>query len=104
MLPQAVNALAWVKALIVSSVPPVKPVAPVIIYWGTDDTTVPPIMGKLYRAQMCKAGGNVARVQLEGNQTHYTTPPVAEPLYAAWIEARFAGKPAQNGCSVGIDG
>ena len=96
--PQAVNALAWAKALVAASVPPVKPVAPVIIYFGSGDITVPPVMGELYRAQMCKIGGNVARLQLAGNQTHYTTPPVAEPLYTAWIEDRFAGKPAVNGC------
>ncbi len=97
--PQAQNALAWAKALVAGSVPPVKPIAPVIVYYGKDDTTVPPVMGELYQAQMCKIGGNVARVQLEGNQTHYTTPPVAEPLFTAWIEGRFAGKPAENGCS-----
>ncbi len=96
--PNAVNALAWSKALIAGSVAPVKPVAPVIIYWGVDDTTVPPVMGALYRTQMCKLGANVARQQLPGNQTHYTTPPVAEPLYTAWVEDRFAGKPAPNGC------
>jgi pimeloyl-ACP methyl ester carboxylesterase len=92
------NALAWAKALVAESVPPVKPIAPVIIYFGSDDTTVPPVMGQLYRAQMCKLGGNVARVQLPGKQTHYTTPPVAEPLYTAWVEERFAGKPAPSGC------
>jgi pimeloyl-ACP methyl ester carboxylesterase len=96
--PQAVNALAWAKALVAASVPPVKPVAPVIIYYGKDDITVPPIMGELYRAQMCKLGGNIARVQLEGNITHYTTPPASEPLYTVWVEDRFAGKPAANGC------
>jgi hypothetical protein len=92
------NALAWAKALIAASVPAVKPVAPVIIYFGSGDVTVPPVMGELYRAQMCKLGANVARVQLPGDQTHYTTPPVAEPLYAAWVEDRFAGKPAPAGC------
>jgi hypothetical protein len=96
--PHAQNALAWANALVAGSVPAVKPVAPVIVYFGSDDTTVPPVMGDLYRTQMCKLGANVARVQLAGNQTHYTTPPVAEPLYTTWIEDRFAGKPAPNGC------
>jgi pimeloyl-ACP methyl ester carboxylesterase len=96
--PKPDNALAWAKALVAASVLPVRPVAPVIIYWGSNDTTVPPVMGELYRAQMCKIGGNVARVRLAGNQTHYTTPPVSEPLYTTWVEDRFAGKPAENGC------
>jgi pimeloyl-ACP methyl ester carboxylesterase len=99
MNPQATNALAWSKAIIASSVPNVKPVAPIIIYWGTADVTVPPVMGELYRKQMCAMGANVARVQLPGSQTHYTTPPVAEPLYVPWVEDRFAGKPAQDGCA-----
>ena len=60
---------------------------------------MPPVMGELYRAQMCKLGGNVARVELAGEQTHYTTPPVAEPLYVPWVKDRFAGKPAPDGCA-----
>ena len=95
---QPKNSLAWAKAIYESGVKKVKPVAPVTIYWGTKDTAVPPLMGKLYQEQMCKLGGNVARIQLQGEQTHYTTPPVAEPLFAPWVEDRFAGKVAQNGC------
>jgi hypothetical protein len=95
------NSLAWAKAIYESGVKKVKPVAPVTIYWGTKDTAVPPFMGKLYQEQMCKLGANVARTQLQGEQTHYTTPPVAEPLFAPWVEDRFAGKQAPNGC-VGI--
>lgn len=93
------NALAWVKAYNQSSVPAVKPMAPVIIYWGTEDKTVPPVMGKLYFEQMCKLGGNMTRVQLPGKQSHFTTPGSAEPFYVKWIADRFAGIPAMNGCS-----
>lgn len=92
------NALAWVESNKKSSVPPVKPMAPVIIYWGTDDTTVPPLMGKLYYEQMCKLGGNITRVQLPGKQSHFTTPGSAEPFYVKWIADRFAGVEAENGC------
>lgn len=92
------NALAWVDANRRSSVPPVKPMAPVIIYWGTADQTVPPIMGKLYYDQMCKLGGNMTRVQLPGKQSHFTTPGSAEPFYVKWIADRFAGVEAVNGC------
>ena len=100
--PQPTNTLAWMQAIMAGSVAPVKPVAPVIIYWGTKDTTVPPVMGKLYQAQMCKLGGNVARVQLPGEQSHFTTPGSAKPLYEAWIAARIAGTAAEDGCA-GID-
>jgi pimeloyl-ACP methyl ester carboxylesterase len=96
--PAPKNAAAWMHALVQGSVVPVKPVAPVVIYWGTRDTVVPPVMGKLYQDQMCKLGGNVERVQLPGEQTHYTTPGSATPLFLPWVRDRFAGKPAMNGC------
>ena len=88
----------WVKALIDGSVPAAKPVAPVIIYWGTKDMVVPPMMGKLYQEQMCQMGGNVNRVQLPGDQSHFTTPGSSAPLYRTWIKERLEGKPALNNC------
>lgn len=94
-----VNASAWLKALVASSGPQTKPVAPVVIYWGTKDVVVPPVMGQMYREHVCKLGGNVARHQLEGAQTHFSTPGAAEPLFVRWIADRFAGKPAPNGCA-----
>lgn len=96
--PQPENALAWTKALIDSSVKPVAPIAPVIIYFGTADTVVPPVMGEIYQKEMCGLGGNVQRIQLEGAQNHFTTPPMSEPLYVPWVDDRFAGKPLDNGC------
>lgn len=95
---QASNSLEWVKAMVKGSVNPVKPVAPVVVYWGNKDTTNPPIMGKLYQEQMCQMGGNVNRVQLPGDQSHFTTPGASAPLYRAWIKERLAGKPASNNC------
>jgi pimeloyl-ACP methyl ester carboxylesterase len=92
------NALAWVEAYKKGGVPPIKPMSDVIIYWGTEDKTVPPMMGKLYYEQMCKLGGNITRVQLPGKQSHFTTPRSAEPFYVKWIADRFADIPATNGC------
>jgi pimeloyl-ACP methyl ester carboxylesterase len=97
--PQTTNSLAWVKAFVEGSVKPVKPVAPVIIYWGSKDVTVPPIMHELYQKQMCAMGANVARIQLPGEQSHFTTPGVSAPMYLAWIKDRLAGKPMANGCN-----
>ena len=96
--PDIKNAAAWFAAYKQGGVMPVKPMAPVIVYFGTDDTTLPPIMGKLYAEQMCQLGGNITRVQLPGNQTHFSTPGVAEPFYVKWVADRFAGKPVVNGC------
>ncbi|MEO8964369.1 MAG: alpha/beta fold hydrolase [Gammaproteobacteria bacterium] len=95
------HALTWIEDYKKGSVPSVKPMAPVIIYWGTEDTTVPPVMGKLYYEQMCKLNANITRVQLPGKQSHFTTPGSAEPFYVQWIADRFAGKSATNGCSTG---
>ena len=80
------------------SVKPVKPVAPVVIYWGTKDTAVPPIMHELYQKQMCAMGANVGRNQLPGEQTHFTTPGVSAPMYLEWVKDRVAGKPLANAC------
>ena len=55
-------------------------------------------MGKLYQDQMCALGGNVTRVKLAGEQTHYSTPAASEALYLPWIKERFDGVPAPDGC------
>lgn len=96
-----VNTRAWVEAFLAGSVPPVKPVAPVIIFWGTKDVVAPPVMHELYQRQMCALGGNVERIQLPGAQTHFTTPGVSAPLYVPWVKDRLAGKPLANGCPQG---
>jgi hypothetical protein len=57
-------------------------------------------MGKMYQDQMCKLGGNVERVQLAGEQTHFSTPSAAAPLYLPWVKERVAGRPLANGCPV----
>ncbi|MFM8746643.1 MAG: lipase family protein [Aestuariivirga sp.] len=92
------NAAAWVNAMIEGSVKREPPVAPVIIYYGTRDTVMPPVMGAIYQKQMCGMGANVTRVQLAGEQNHFTTPSTAQPLYMPWVDDRFAGKPLENGC------
>ena len=94
------NTLGWVTGIVKASNPPVKPIAPVVIYWGTGDVTNPPIMGKLYQEQMCQLGASVDRVQLPGVQTHFTTPGVSGPFYRDWVKDRFADKPATNNCAI----
>ncbi len=100
MKPKVSNAMEWATALLAGSVPDEKPLAPVIIFWGTHDTVVPPVMGALYREQMCKKGANVTRVQLPGEQTHFSTPGASQPFFVPWIQDRFAGRAQDNGCSV----
>ena len=98
--PQPKNAIAWAQAITAGSVDnKTKPVAPLLILYGNKDTTLPPVMGDYYQKQICAIGGNVARVQLPGDQNHFTTPPVSPPFYLPWIKDRFEGKPAANGCA-----
>ena len=99
MKPKPGNAMAWATAILAGSVADEKPIAPVIIFWGTHDTVVPPVMGALYREHMCKKGANITRVQLAGEQTHFSTPGASQPIYVPWVADRFAGKPLENGCS-----
>jgi pimeloyl-ACP methyl ester carboxylesterase len=96
--PSASNSLPWIKAFIDGSVKPVKPEAPVVIYWGTKDTAVPPIEHELYQKQMCAMGANIGRIQLPGEQTHFATPGVSAPMYLEWVKDRIAGKPLANAC------
>ena len=91
------NALAWVKAIQKQS-PGLKPMAPVVIYWGNEDTAIPPVMHKMYFLAACKQGAVMSRNELPGNNTHFTTPAASQPYYLPWIEDRFNGKPLPNGC------
>lgn len=93
------NTLEWAKAFVRGSTPQVKPVAPVVVYWGTKDVVAPPAMGKFYQAQKCALGGNVDRVQLPGEQSHFTTPGASVQFYLLWIKDRLAGRPASDGCA-----
>ena len=98
--PQPQNATAWAKAIVAGSVDnTVKPLAPVLILYGNKDTTLPPVMGEYYRNKVCALGGNVARIQLPGDQNHFTTPTESVPYYLPWIKDRLAGKPAPDGCA-----
>jgi pimeloyl-ACP methyl ester carboxylesterase len=92
------NTIAWTQAMLKGGVPEVKPVAPVQIYFGSKDTAVPPMMHKLYQDQVCKLGGNVGRMQLPGEQSHFTTPGSSKPFYLAWVKDRIAGKALPNAC------
>jgi hypothetical protein len=98
--PEPQNAIAWAQAIVAGSVDnKTKPVAPVLILYGDKDATLPPVMGEYYRKKICALGGNVARVQLPGEQNHFTTPLASVPFYLPWIKDRLAGKPAGDGCA-----
>jgi pimeloyl-ACP methyl ester carboxylesterase len=96
--PSPLNTVAWAEAMLKGGVPVVKPFAPVQIYFGSKDTAVPPMMHQLYQDQVCKLGGNVGRMQLPGEQSHFTTPSSSKPFYISWVKDRLAGKPLPNAC------
>jgi hypothetical protein len=60
-------------------------------------------MGKLYQERMCALGGNITRVKLAGEQTHFSTPSASEPLYVSWIKERVNNAPLANGCYATTD-
>jgi len=91
------NAMAWVNAIKALG-PGLKPMAPVVIYYGNHDTVVPPVMHKLYFEAACKQGAVMSRIELPGNNTHFSTPASSQPYWLPWIADRFAGKPVVNGC------
>ena len=91
------NALAWVNT-IKDLGPGLKPMAPVVIYYGNHDTVVPPVMHKVYFEAACKQGAVMSRIELPGNNTHFSTPAASQPYWLPWIADRFAGTPVANGC------
>lgn len=93
-----VNTKAWTMAMLKGSGQPVKSDIPIVIYWGTKDVVVPPVMHEIYQKQMCALGSSVTRVQLKGEQSHFTTPSTSAVSYTKWINDRFAGKPVENSC------
>lgn len=98
--PQPQNAVASAEAIVAGSVDnTVKPIAPVLILHGNKDTTLPPVMGEYYRSKVCPLGGNVARIQLPGDQNHFTTPTESVPFYMPWTKDRLAGPQAPDGCA-----
>lgn len=55
------NAKAWINAILAGGVPNEKPVAPVIIYWGTKDTAVPQSWANSIES-VCVAWARMSRV------------------------------------------
>lgn len=77
-----------------------KSTAPVMVYFGEKDTTLPPVQSELYRKKMCAiATANVGRIQLLCHQSHFSAPCSSEQFYLPWIAPRFAEKPALDGCA-----
>ena len=87
--PRPANALAWAQGIVQGAGTNHKSLAPVMIYWGTNDTVAPLIMGKLYQDRMCALGANVTRIQLTGEQTHFTTPRAFKVISTFYRQKRF---------------
>jgi len=90
------NTKAWIEAMIIGGIPINPPVAPVLMFRGTKDA-VPKPMVDIYEAEMCKMGGNVKHIELDG-ATHFTSPVEAQQTFLPWIKDRFNKKPIANGC------
>jgi pimeloyl-ACP methyl ester carboxylesterase len=91
-----INTQAWIEVMIAGGIPNNAPTVPVLVFRGTKDA-VPKPMVDIYEAQMCKMGGNVQHIELDG-ATHFTSPLEAQRTFLPWINDRFANKPLANGC------
>ena len=79
MRPDRQNELAWAQSFQSVSVPnDVKPVAPVMIYFGNNDTTLPPVQHELYRKFMCTTLVPMSAA-CSCPATRITSPPRASP-------------------------
>ncbi|MEV7829910.1 lipase family protein [Streptomyces subrutilus] len=75
----------------------VTTVAPVLVMQGTADTVINPTSTADYIRRACQFDQPVRYTTYQG-ATHQTIPFVAAKEYLAWIEARFAGRPATSNC------
>ena len=91
-----INTQAWIEVMIAGGIPNNAPAVPVLVFRGTKDA-VPKAMVDIYEAQMCKMGGNIQHIELDG-ATHFTSPLEAQQTFLPWINDRFANKPLANGC------
>jgi alpha-beta hydrolase superfamily lysophospholipase len=71
--------------------------APLLILQGTKDPTVEPHWTRSFVTFVCSEHETVAFLQYKGVK-HLNIADKSEPDVAAWIAARFAGKPAPDNC------
>jgi fermentation-respiration switch protein FrsA (DUF1100 family) len=86
------------KSIVADNDPGATPTGvPMLITQGTADPIVDPDVTRAFVDQLCSNGETVDLLLLDGVQ-HVDAGHVAAPDVAAWIAARFAGRPAPTVC------
>ncbi len=88
---------AWAKAIEENTAGNVVPSAPVLMYHGDADTTVPPILSTVTLGKYCAVGATV-ELKTYAGADHGSVIPAALPDIVAFFEARLAGEPAATSC------
>lgn len=88
---------AWAAALHDNTAGFVKPSAPVLIFHGEADTTVPRALTNLTLADYCKIGATV-EVKSYPGATHISVIPAALGDITAFFKARLAGQAPATSC------
>jgi acetyl esterase/lipase len=88
------------RDLLASNTPnTLPPTIPIFLAQGTNDKLVLPKVTQNYMATLCKAGSPVQWHPVPG-VGHLFVARDSATAAVNWIEARFAGSPAPNSCSV----
>lgn len=89
------------RSLLAENTPGTLPAGtPVFIAQGTADRIVLPAVTREYVAKLCRAGSDVTFVEMPG-VGHAFAGRDSAAAAAAWMQARFAGKPAPDDCGRG---
>lgn len=87
----------WYNALTSETPDILAPSQPLFIAQGLSDVVVLPETTALLVQRSCQAGGNVT-VMWMGGTNHGPAAKISGPDVAAWLQDRFAGKPASPTC------
>ncbi len=88
----------WATIMARNSVQPDLLRLPVFVSQGADDVIVAPAVTRDFVARLCRRNTEVRYLSMPGGD-HVSAGKRAAPEAVAWIEDRFAGKPAPSDCA-----
>ena len=91
------SAHAWSAAADDQTPPPLPADMPVLIAQGTADTVVLPWPNAIVQEEWCAAGSTLSMLWM-GGVNHVPAATTAGPSVVAWLNDRFAGRPAPRTC------
>lgn len=88
---------AWSAAADDQTPPPLPAEMPVFISQGTADTVVLPWPNAIVQEEWCTAGSSISMLWM-GGISHQAAATTSGPSAVAWLDDRFAGRPAPRTC------